>query len=207
MLGPALNSLLKHPRNYIKVQSIIGADRLRHKCIEVIQPGPEDCILDIGCGPAQILEVIPKVKQYYGFDTEKRYIDYALNKYSGRGEFFSCAFDEEFLASKQLDPIDKVFLMGILHHISDETARDLLKLLCKVLKPTGSVVSLDPCFVPNQSPISRFMAKNDRGRFVRNEEEYLSLVKSSFAEVDVKILNNTCRIPSTEIIMHLKMPR
>ena len=33
-------------------------------------------ILDIGCGPAEILEIIPEC-EYYGYDVDKRSIDYA----------------------------------------------------------------------------------------------------------------------------------
>src|SRR3989338_4264189 len=197
---------LKYPQVYIKIQSIIGANRLREKCINIIKPKPGDIILDIGCGPAQILESLPKVKKYYGFDTEKQYIYYAAKKYAGRGEFFSCEFNEKFLSNTKLEPVYKVFLMGILHHISDEAAIDLLKLVCKVLKPTGSIISLDPCFVPNQSFVSKFIAKNDRGKFVRQREGYYSLIDCLFKEKEIKILNNTCKIPSTEIIMHLAKP-
>src|SRR3990167_365331 len=128
---------LKYPQVYIKIQSIIGANRLREKCINIIKPKPGDIILDIGCGPAQILESLPKVKKYYGFYTEKQYIDYAAKKYAGRGEFFSCEFN---------------------------------------------------------------------GKFVRQREGYYSLIDCLFKEKEIKILNNTCKIPSTEIIMHLAKP-
>lgn len=196
----SLESVLKHPKMYLKLQNFMGADRLRKKCIEIIDPQPSDSILDIGCGPGQIFDFMPKIKKYYGFDTEKRYIDYASKKYLNLGEFFNCEFDEKFLNSTKIDSIDKVFLMGILHHIPNKVAIDLLKLLCRVLKPTGSVISLDPCYTPNQSIISKFIAKNDRGKFVRTESEYLSLFKNIFSEIDGKIFHNTCRIPSTEII-------
>ena len=203
MIHTILESILRHPQYYIKTQSLLGANRLREKCIAIIKPQPSDCILDIGCGPGQVLDYIPVPKQYYGFDTEKKYIEYASKKYSGRGKFFSCEFNSNFLVSTKLEPIDKVFLLGILHHISNENALELLKLIYTVLKPKGSIVSVDPCFTPNQSLVSRFIANNDRGKFVRNEVGYRSLTKDLFTEIDIQIFNNVCRIPSTEIIMHL----
>jgi SAM-dependent methyltransferase len=201
MLNKVLNSTLKHPGNYILLQKLLGADRLRDKCVAIADLKPEDSVLDIGCGPANLLEAFPTIKHYYGIDTEKRYIDYAVKKYRDRGQFYCGEFNETFLASAAMKPVDKVFLMGILHHISDEMADDLLRLIYKVLKPGGLIVTLDPCFVPNQSIISKLVAKNDRGRFVRNEVGYRDLMKRQFSTISASIHPNTCRIPSIEIIM------
>lgn len=201
MFGMILNRVLQHPGNYIQIQRVIGADRLRKRCIDLIQPHPHDCILDIGCGPAQILNDIPWVRQYYGFDTEKKYIDYAAKKYQGRGHFYACEFNAAFLESATLETIDKVFLMGIFHHISDAAVSTLLQTIDSVLKPGGRIITLDPCFTPDQSFFSQWIAKNDRGKFIRDESGYLSLMNQQFTTIDSRILNNTCRIPSTEIIM------
>lgn len=46
-----------------------------------------DKILDIGCGPAKILESLPQVK-YYGYDINKNHINYAKKKYVSKNVFF-----------------------------------------------------------------------------------------------------------------------
>ena len=46
-------------------------------------------ILDIGCGPAQILEQIPRC-DYYGYDIDQRSIQYAKKKYRQKNYHFYC---------------------------------------------------------------------------------------------------------------------
>ena len=200
----AIYQLMTHPRVYLGIQRALGADRLRKLCLEeFVQPQSGERILDIGCGPGYILEHLPAV-DYVGFDTEVKYIDYAKARYAGRGSFYC-----EVLSTRHaeyFEPFDVALLFGLLHHLPDREADDLLGLTARCLKPGGRAVTLDPCFTPEQSIIARYVAQNDRGRFVRTANAYDALARAHFIDVSAVTVHNVCRIPSTERILRLRKP-
>lgn len=200
-----LYDLMAHPRVYLGIQNALGASRLRTICMEQFaKPQPGERVLDLGCGPGYILEYLPHV-EYFGFDTEQRYIDYARKHYGARGRFHCEVFSEETAA--RMEQFDVILLMGLIHHIDDKSASSLLHLVSRSLKPHGRAVTLDPCFTDDQSRIARFVARSDRGRFVRTAEQYDSLAKPHFDGVSAVVMHNVCRIPSTERIMLLTLGR
>jgi len=203
-MGKHLDNLLSHTAVYLTLQKLFGSDRLRRLCVEVLAPRPGERILDLGCGPAYILEYLPPVA-YYGFDTEQRCIDYAKRKYAGKGSFYCEQFSERHVSA--LAPFDAVIFMGLLHHLPDDACHDVVDLVSRTLNAGGRVVTLDPCLVDGQSAIARFVATHDRGRFVRDEQGYASLVSPHFSEVHRRVVHNVGRLPSTEIIMRLGEPR
>ena len=156
------------------------------------------CILDIGCGPGYLLDYLPEV-EYVGFDTEASYIAYANKRYAGRGIFFAEELVEDRLSD--FKQFDFVTLMGILHHLNDEQAANLLRLACMALKPGGRVVSLDGCYRDGQSSIAKAMLARDRGEFVRNEEGYVHLTRGLFDQTDVHIRGDMLYVPYTLIIL------
>jgi predicted transcriptional regulator len=141
---------------------------------------------------------------FVGFDTERRYIDYARRRYGTRGRFHCAKFGEEHV--RQFGPFDAIMLMGILHHMSDAEARNLLSLLSKSLTKTSRIVALDACFTDTQSRIARWMAEHDRGEFVRTPEGYARLFAGLLVCRESVVLSNVCRIPSTEIVHVFTLP-
>ncbi len=204
MISKQIHRLFSYTGLYLATQKAFGAHRLRRLCVDVLAPRSGERILDLGCGPAYILDYLPRV-EYYGFDTERSYIDYAGRKYAGRGSFYC----EPFTAAhaEQMDPFDGILFMGLLHHLSDGECQDILDLASRALKPNGRIVTLDPCYVRGQSRVARFVASHDRGRYVRDEMGYSSLAGGRFSLIERTVVHNVGRLPSTEIIMRLSMPR
>jgi len=199
-----LYGIMAHPRVYLFIQKALGADRLRTLCLQqaAIQPGER--VLDLGCGPGQIVESLPRV-DYVGFDTEDRYIRYARQHYGERGQFHGELFTERH--ARSMAPFDAVLLFGILHHADDGDAAELVRRAALSLKAGGRMVTLDPCYTDDQSAIARKVAQNDRGRFVRRAEGYRRLVDGHFSAVQETVVHNVCRIPSTELILRATAPR
>ena len=69
------------------------------------------------------------------------------------------------------------------------------------LKPGGALVTLDGCFVPDQSRVARALLKRDRGQFVRTPGEYTRLAASVFPQVESHVCHDLLRIPYTHLIM------
>src|SRR5215207_8251503 len=74
---------------YRTFQRILGGDARSTYVREYVRPGPDDRVLDIGCGTADILEYLPMGVDYVGFDANPRYIDHARARFAGRARFFS----------------------------------------------------------------------------------------------------------------------
>ena len=139
MLG-AVKGLLANVPLYVALQRGVGADRLRYRCLDELDLQPGQVVLDVGCGPAYYFGRLPEGIRYYGFDTSQKYIDWARKNFGDRGEFRTEIFGEEHV--KELPPVDAVMLLGLLHHLSDQQARELLSLAGRALAPGGRVISV-----------------------------------------------------------------
>ena len=177
----------------------IGATRARRLHAErFIRAKPGDRILDLGCGPADILEVLHEVS-YCGVDMSQEYIRAARERFGNRGDFQVRTLDESTITSYK--EFDLVLATGLLHHLDDEEALGLFRTASAALKPGGTLVTLDGCFTRDQSAIVRWLLRHDRGRFVRLVEQYKSLAGTVFATVESHVVEDLLRIPYTHLIM------
>ena len=62
-------------------------------------------------------------------------------------------------------------------------------------------MTLDGCFVPGQSPVARALLLLDRGRFVREQKAYLSIMAQHFDVVSSVIRHDLLSFPYTLLIM------
>lgn len=193
-----LRSILSLPLVYEAVQRIFGGRSGRRAFVDrFIRPRRGDRVLDIGCGPAAILAFMPDV-QYVGYDPNARYIKHARKTYGNRGRFFAGRFGANDVARHE--PFDVGMLIGVLHHLDDHTATDLLGFLRTAIKPGGRLVTLDNVFIENQNSIARKLIEWDRGRNVRTANEYRALVAAHFETVRETIIHKKLP-PYTQFVM------
>ncbi len=193
-----VRNVLSSPLIYETFQSLIGAKKVRESFVrDYIKPKSGMNILDIGCGPATILEHLPAVN-YWGFDGSQAYIEMAKKKYGARGKFFCQQVEEQVL--EDLPKFERVLASGVLHHLDDDPARTLIDLAFEVLAPGGTLVTLDGCYAPDQNPIARFLLKQDRGQNVRDKAGYEALIRSRFIKANLSVRHNSW-VPYTHCIM------
>ncbi|GAA3639260.1 class I SAM-dependent methyltransferase [Flavivirga jejuensis] len=196
------NFFLKNPFIYWTYQRLVGGDRARRLFVENnVQPIEGEKILDIGCGPGNILDYMPKV-DYYGFDIDPNYIEAAKQNYGERGQFI-CANMDEFIVP-DIGTFDKVIATGVIHHLDDSNATKLFKIAEQALKPSGCLITFDGCYIANQNFISQFLLKSDRGKYVRKQPEYEKLAQKFFSQVNATIDETYFRVPYTSIMMDCK---
>ena len=197
-----IRSILSIPSFYTLFQKLVGADSTYSTfCQNYVKPVIGDRILDIGCGPADILAYLPEI-EYTGFDASEEYINTAKKRYGNRGDFIC-----ELVSNSSLEypsHFDIVLVMGVMHHLSDLEAEQLFKLGYNTLKPMGRLIAIEPCFTDDQSNCARWIISKDRGQNVRTKEGYLQLASKSFADISCNIRHDLLRIPYTHIIMECK---
>jgi SAM-dependent methyltransferase len=193
-----IRSILSYPWVYECLQKIMGADKTRKILIsKYVKPYRVDTVLDIGCGPAEILSYMHGV-DYYGFDISRDYIDKAKRTYGDEPHFFDRNISDEDL--NFLPSFDLVLMFGVLHHLDDDIAKAVIQIASKALKPGGRLLAIDPCFEKGQNSIAKFLISQDRGRNVRTKPEYASLVEGQFGQVKIEV-NHQFWIPYTHCIM------
>ena len=192
-------SVLRWPAAYRAFQNLVGGSYHRKHLAEHVQPRPGEKVLDIGCGPGDILEFLSDVS-YTGFDLSPEYIEAAKKRYGQRGRFW-CSDVGLAAIEQERGTFDLVLATGVLHHLDDERAAKLFELAKLALRPDGRLVTYDGCFVPEQSRLARWMLRQDRGKFVRSREEYLRLAAVCFSKVEDRVRHDMLRIPYTHLIM------
>jgi SAM-dependent methyltransferase len=185
-----LRAILSHPATYRFVQRIFGGSAtLRDFVARFVRPQAGDRIIDIGCGPAQILNCMSGIR-YVGYDPSERYISDARKSHDpAHAQFFAGRFRKEDLALHQ--PFDIGLLLGVLHHLDDEEASAIVGLMRSAIRPGGRLITLDNVFVDRQNPIARKLIEWDRGKNVRTASEYRALVDRHFSLVNETIVHKT----------------
>lgn len=185
-----IRAALSHPIIYSAFQSFMGATRDRDTYVsQFLLPQTGMRILDIGCGPADILVHLPDV-EYFGFDISERYIQKARRQFVDRNAHFRCKLMSPGDLAV-LPRFDRIIAIGLLHHLSDEQAVDVMHMVSARLAPGGRMVTLDPCLSVDQNPIARWLVKSDRGQNVRTCEGYASIARCAFDSVSATVHHKT----------------
>lgn len=193
-----VRAILSHPRVYSSFQSLMGAGKFRTNFVsQFVCPFPRMAILDIGCGPADILAYLHDVN-YWGFDISEAYIQRAENTFGTRGHFRCKRLQVDDLDG--LPEFDVALAIGLLHHLDDQVALDVLQLAHQALKPGGRLITVDPCLDPSQSSIARFLVRHDRGQNVRDKRGYEVLALNVFNAPRAAV-SHQAWIPYTHCIM------
>ena len=119
-----LRSILAHPWVYKALQTAVGAGKFRRYFIDhCVRPKAGERILDIGCGPGEIVPYLPAGVEYVGYDISPDYIAFAKQRFPGRGEFYAAPFQESELARHQ--PFDTAIVIAVLHHLDDDAVVEI----------------------------------------------------------------------------------
>ena len=198
-INEGIRSVLGLPLVYKLFKLAIGRPtRYRAFIDEHVHAKAGDRVLDIGCGTADILELLPDV-DYTGFDVSPEYIASARRRYGERGNFRCERLDAS--TSCERGQYDIVLALGVLHHLEDDEAVKLCTLAREALRPGGRFVSIDGCFVDGQSPVARYLLRRDRGRNVRTEDGYRQLAQPVFPSVTSLVRHDLLRVPYTLVTM------
>ncbi|MCC7075139.1 MAG: class I SAM-dependent methyltransferase [Deltaproteobacteria bacterium] len=199
-----LRRVLNDPRIYVVTQRLLTSEaRTRRWVDEILRPRAGQRVLDIGCGPADLLRFLPAVV-YVGFDSSAEYIAAARARFGTRGRFEHARVDEAAL--EDLGLFDLVIARGVLHHLDDTEAEQLFRLARRALRPAGRVVTLDACWAEGQHPLARMLIARDRGQNVRDAAGYRALAARVFDDVHAEVRHDLMRVPYTHCSLEASVP-
>jgi SAM-dependent methyltransferase len=201
LAGARLQSVLAFPAVYRTFTRLVGGNSRSVYLATYVRPRPGDRILDIGCGPGDILKDLPAV-DYLGLDSSAQYIEAARRQYGGRDRFLQARIQDAVLDNP--GSYDLALATGVLHHLDDEEALALFRLARQALKPGGRLVTLDGCYEKGQSVVAALLLRLDRGKFVRTRSGYLTLASQVFPHVEAHIHHGLLRVPYTHVILECR---
>lgn len=162
------------------IDKVLGIYKYRIQALNdfgVLKNGPS--ILDVGCGTGHYSKITGG--KYIGLDLDEDYIKYATKKYPNPKNVFYCLnVDDLELAEK----VDLVILVDILHHLSDDSC---LKLLKKLKSLSRKYVAVFEPTLEQRNAFGRWLIRNDRGDYIRKENDYSSLVESSGLKIGKRL--------------------
>lgn len=198
-----MKNLLSHSLFYEGLQRALGVENQRKWLAkEHWRLRGDEKILDIGCGSGTALRSLPLNVKYIGLDLSAAYIDAAQKAFGHRGTFLVGDVRELLSNSPaSLRNADLIICNGLLHHLDDDNAMEILRLSRNALKVGGRLVCLEPSFVKNQGRFSRWIMNRDRGKNIRTEESWNYLFSNVFGTVSTKVVRGLIRIPYVHVVI------
>jgi len=183
---------------YAKLMNfLLGGNTYTTLVSEYIKPTNGCAVLDVGCGPVAILDFLPSVK-YVGLDHNPKYIAAATKKFGAKGTFICAGVDQ--LNDHGLQTFDRIIILGVMHHLDDQQLTQLMRSLKDRLTRDGVLITFDVAYEDKQNLIAKFLAKNDRGKFVRTKDQYLEFISPTFSVEQADLHHDLLRVPYTHLI-------
>jgi SAM-dependent methyltransferase len=186
---------------YSTFRRLIRADRSMQTMVaEYFRPTPGDRLLDVGCGPGDLARFLPNVV-YVGVDHNPAYLvgRNAVAASPDAPTFINGDLND--LGSVDIGAFDIAVAFGVLHHLDDDVATNLVKAVREKLVKGGRFVTIDPAFHPDQRASARVLMALDRGRFVRHPRDYQRLLSTGFDSMTTTIRHDLNPFPYTHCII------
>jgi SAM-dependent methyltransferase len=197
-----LHRLVTVPAIYAAIQNILGGAKGRKHVADLLFAGLEGKkVLEVGCGPGSWAPYLSHAAAYTGIDWNPRHIETAQLKYGRDSVRFMHGDLADPALITDIGAPDAVVGIGILHHLDDAIAADLLRRISSLLTPGGRYIGIEPVLHARQSPVARLLKALDSGRSIRTERGYRALLGGQYAHVDTTIRIDLMRIPYSHCLI------
>ena len=195
--------LLDYRLVYDTFQTCVGSYSYRNKVIASSLTASTNKILDLGCGTGMTIPRISESISYTGIELSKVYAEYASRRRINLEIKIGNVADPANYLNLELGKSDVIFALGLFHHLDDKTLNLMFENLATVLQKGAKLISIDPYVDEKTTKFAAFVARNDRGQFLRSEESISKLVAKQGLHfnysVDRKVLNIPADILRGEI--------
>ena len=206
-----IHRLLNSSFCYSCLQISVGAEGFRNRFLKDLLQGEqrETQVLDLGCGPGVNRKVISPDFSYLGVDLSTKYITKAnsKNKRSSNTTFI-CAdlvSNNDWLELINIERRNISLAFALWHHLSDEQLSTILTKLHSKLPSSSTLVSIDPIITEDSSSFAVWLAKNDRGPYLRSQKDFEKIYSENGFSTEIEIHRNQMRIPGNIISIAAKL--
>jgi len=197
-----LHRLVTVPAIYAAIQNILGGAEGRKHVADLLFAGlVGKKVLEVGCGPGSWAPYLSHAAAYTGIDWNPRHIETAQLKYGGDSVRFIHGDLADPALIADIGAPDAVVGIGILHHLDDAIAADLLKRIASLLASGGRYVGIEPVLHAGQNPVARLLKALDSGRNIRTEPAYRALLGTQYAHIGTVIRTDMMRLPYSHCII------
>lgn len=186
------------PHLWLLMQKLIGGNGSKQKFAKKWYSGQKK-ILEIGCSVGNVSSCFTRFKnvEFIGIDIDGAVIEVAQKRFKKYPNF---SFQNCYLADfvNQENQFDYILFAGILHHVDDQTAIQLLMDVKRCANPKSSIVVYEP-EIPRENDsfiLRNFIKKLEQGQFVRSRSGYQSLIQ----QAGLRILDATSEMQSPGIV-------
>lgn len=192
-----IKNLLNFPQLYNLWQIPFYAQKMKAFTKENYNSFPNSILIELGCGPGTNIDLLKEFNSYFGIDNEVAYVKYAKLKYPELNFICAdvCSYNYKEFETLESKPIH-FLLNSLLHHLSDDQVRQLLKNIKQVCSKSMYIHVID-MIVPEMNSIPKYLALNDRGKFARTENHLRKLLQENLNiekdfRFDLKFMGATC---------------
>lgn len=197
-----LHRIVTVPALYATIQSLLGGGPAGRAKVAARLFGDVSgqSVLEIGCGPGTWVPYLDAAASYTGIDWNARHIETAQRLYASGTRRFVCGDLSEMLQDGAAQ-VDLVVGVGILHHLDDPVAVQVLSTVSALLRPGGSYVGIEPVLHAGQHPVARLLKALDSGRNIRTDAGYRSLLAPHFASLRTDVETGLMRVPYSHCLI------
>jgi cyclopropane fatty-acyl-phospholipid synthase-like methyltransferase len=197
--------LLEISACYDFFQTIVGATAYVQKILGETFLNPEiSSVIDLGCGTGAKTPFLNSKMKYLGVDISEDYIARAKRRESDADRTYvvSDLSLSGWLNVTEFYNPPLVLAMGIFHHLSNQQMESLLRQLQENVPPGSQITSLDPTITRSTSKAAAFLAKQDRGKFLRTPEELEGMLDRFGFSTEIREHKNQLRIPYDTLLIN-----
>ncbi len=205
MLIPIAHRMLENELVYDVYQTCVGSVKYRKKLVQKLAEDEITSFLDIGCGTASTIDLLPINALYHGIDISEKYLERARSKRPGLNLFLGDVSKSNWTQALNLENPTTCLALGIFHHLSDLELNLMLQQCLKVLPKGSKIFSMDPIITESSSRGAKWFAENDRGKHVRTIAQLEEVFRVNDLNPTITLKSREMRIPLDTVEIMIKL--
>jgi SAM-dependent methyltransferase len=180
------HQLLSNPKVYDVFQYCVGSYRFRKRFITSIGISKKSQVIELGCGTGISLESIDN-NHYTGIDISQQYLEKARTRNERTTLIKGDVSDASTFKNLYAGKADIILALGLWHHLNDSQVYNTLINVSKIAQIGTRLYFHDPFIDKFSSRSAVWIAKNDRGKYLRSVLELSEIATAAGYKIEYQI--------------------